>query len=140
MENSRFLKDGISIQKNVMGKPMEVCSVQPMTGFYRDGYCHSSREDRGSHTVACQVTSDFLEFSKAVGNDLSTPLPIYGFPGLRPGDKWCLCAQRWQQAFQNYKAPMVLLAGTNEMALEHIKLDDLKSMALDLEVFGEKAK
>src|ERR1700722_16377375 len=84
--------------RNVLGEPLEICSIKPMTGFYRDGCCDTGREDFGSHAVCAVLTSDFLEFSKSRGNDLSTPMPEFGFPGLKPGDRWCLCAPRWREA------------------------------------------
>jgi hypothetical protein len=119
-------------QRNVFGEPIEACSEQPLTGFFRDGCCNTSKEDRGSHTVCAIVTDEFLAFSKAVGNDLSTPVPAFEFPGLKGGDRWCLCAARWLQAFQAGAAPKVILAATNERALDIIDLNDLKRHALDL--------
>ena len=99
--------------RNVFGEPLEICSIKPMTGFYRDGCCNSGREDFGSHTICVVMTAEFLEFSKSRGNDLSTPMPEFGFPGLQPGDRWCLCAPRWQEAFEangrpawSYEPPM----------------------------------
>ena len=91
--------------RNVLGEVLEICSIKPMTGFYRDGCCDTGREDMGSHTVCAVMTSAFLEFSKSRGNDLLTPLPEFGFPGLKPGDRWCLCAPRWQEAFEANQAP-----------------------------------
>jgi uncharacterized protein (DUF2237 family) len=85
--------------RNVLGEPLEICSFKPMTGFYRDGCCNTGQEDIGSHTVCAVMTAEFLAFSKSRGNDLSTPVPEFGFPGLKPGDRWCLCAPRWQEAF-----------------------------------------
>ena len=90
---------------NVLGEALEICSIKPMTGFYRDGCCDTGREDLGSHTVCAVMTSAFLEFSKSRGNDLSTPQTEFGFPGLKPGDRWCLCAPRWQEAFEANQAP-----------------------------------
>ncbi len=118
--------------RNVLGEPLDGCSMAPMTGFFRDGCCNTSPEDRGSHTVCAEVTDAFLAFSKSAGNDLSTPMPDYGFPGLKPGDRWCLCAPRWQQAFEAGKAPRVVLKSTHEGALVHCELADLKSLAADL--------
>lgn len=118
--------------RNVLGEPLENCSTSPMTGFFRDGCCNTSREDRGSHTVCVIVTDDFLAFSKSRGNDLSTPLPDYGFPGLKAGDRWCLCAPRWQEAHAGGKAPRVLLKATHEGALAFCGLADLKKLAADL--------
>lgn len=118
--------------RNVLGEPLTACSTQPMTGFFRDGCCNTGREDRGSHTVCAIVTDAFLAFSKASGNDLSTPMPDYGFPGLKAGDRWCLCAPRWHEAFQAGKAPRVLLQATHEGALAHCGLAELKAHAADL--------
>ncbi len=118
--------------RNVFGGPLEACSTRPMTGFFRNGCCDTSAEDAGSHTV-CVVASDaFLEFSKSRGNDLSTPVPDFGFPGLKAGDRWCLCAPRWQEAFEAGRAPRVVLRATHEGALEFCALADLKRYALDL--------
>ena len=117
---------------NVLGEPLATCSEEPMTGFFRDGCCNTSAEDLGRHVVCVRVTADFLEFSKSRGNDLSTPMPQFGFPGLRPGDQWCLCAARWQEAFEAGKAPRVVLQATHAAALKIVKLNDLKQFALDL--------
>ena len=119
-------------QLNVFGEPIGSCSDNPTTGFYRTGCCHTGPEDLGSHTVCVEVTADFLAFSKSCGNDLSTPRPEFGFPGLQPGDRWCLCAARWQEAFEANSAPRVVLSATNEAALEIVELSDLKRYALDL--------
>jgi uncharacterized protein len=119
-------------QKNVFGEPIEVCSLKPTTGFYRTGCCHTGPEDVGVHTVCVEVTSEFLAFSKSRGNDLSTPRPEYGFPGLNPGDRWCLCAERWQEALSAGVAPRVVLAATHEATLGIADLADLKRHALDL--------
>lgn len=121
-----------STARNVLGEPMQSCCNDPMTGFYRDGYCHTGPEDLGVHTVCVRVTAEFLEYSKSRGNDLSTPHPEFGFPGLTAGDKWCLCAARWQEAFEAGKAPRVALMATHKSTLEIIDLKDLKSHALDL--------
>ena len=120
------------VPRNVLGERLEVCSIDPMTGFYRDGCCDTSREDLGSHSVCAVMTKEFLEFSKSRGNDLSTPVPEFGFPGLRPGDRWCLCAPRWQEAMEAGQAPRVVLRATHEAALRHCSLSDLKSLAVDL--------
>ena len=106
--------------------------MKPLTGFFRDGCCNTSREDIGSHTVCAVMTAEFLEFSKSSGNDLSTPMPEFGFPGLRPGDRWCLCAPRWQEALSANAAPRVVLRATEAGALEFCRLDDLKRFAIDL--------
>src|SRR6059058_2185739 len=118
--------------RNVLGEPLELCSIQPMTGFYRDGCCNTGREDVGSHTVCVVMTDAFLAFSKSRGNDLSTPIPEIGFAGLKAGDRWCLCAQRWQEAFEADQAPRVVLRATHEGALVHCSLADLKRFAVDL--------
>ncbi len=118
-------------QTNVHGEPLEVCSLEPLTGFYRDGRTTTGPEDVGSHTVCTVVTAEFLEHQRAVGNDLSTPAPQYGFPGLRPGDRWAVCAARWQQAYDDgVKAP-VLLRATNLAALDHVSYDALAECAAD---------
>lgn len=116
-------------QTNVLGGTLELCSKDPMTGFFRDGCCRTSADDHGSHTVCCRVTSAFLAFSKSRGNDLSTPIPEYGFPGLKSGDQWCLCAARWQEAFQAGMAPKVVLEATHSRALEVCRLEDLQAHA-----------
>jgi uncharacterized protein (DUF2237 family) len=118
--------------KNVLGEALETCSALPLTGFYRDGCCNTGREDAGAHVVCAQMTAEFLEFSKTRGNDLSTPAPAMGFPGLKPGDRWCLCAARWQEALEAGIAPPVILMATHTAALEFVSLDDLKKYALDL--------
>jgi uncharacterized protein len=118
--------------KNVLGGKLEICSLSPMTGFLRNGCCDTTREDVGSHTVCVVMTKEFLAFSKAAGNDLSTPMPDYGFPGLKPGDRWCLCAPRWQEALESENAPHVVLRATHEGALQHCSLEDLKKYAIDL--------
>lgn len=118
--------------RNVLGGPLALCSDEPATGFYRDGCCNTGVEDVGSHTVCAVMTAEFLAFSKERGNDLSTPMPEYHFQGLKPGDRWCLCAPRWQEAFAAGRAPQVVLAATHEGALEHTALVDLKRFAIDL--------
>jgi hypothetical protein len=118
--------------RNVFGGPLESCSTKPMTGFLRNGCCDTGPEDTGSHTVCVVVTGAFLAFSKSRGNDLSTPLPEFGFPGLNEGDRWCLCAPRWQEAHEAGEAPRVVLRATHEGALEFCKLADLKRHAIDL--------
>ena len=117
---------------NVFGEPLDACSITPMTGFYRDGCCNTGPEDVGSHTVCMIATAEFLTFSKSRGNDLSTPVPAFGFPGLKPGDRWCLWAPRWQEAFEAGKAPRVVLRATHKEALDHCSLADLKRFAVDL--------
>ena len=123
---------GPSAARNVLGERLDICSIKPMTGFFRDGCCNTAREDVGSHTVCAVMTADFLAFSKSCGNDLSTPRPELGFAGLKPGDRWCLCAPRWQEAFEAGQAPRVVLRATHEGALEHCALADLKRFAVDL--------
>ena len=120
------------VPRNVLGEPLEICSIKPMSGFYRDGCCDTGREDIGSHTVCAVMTSVFLEFSKSRGNDLSTPLQELGFPGLKAGDRWCLCAPRWQEALEAGKAPRVVLRATHEDALAYCSLANLKRFAIDL--------
>ena len=116
---------------NVFGRPLEPCSVKPMTGWFRDGCCHTDPQDRGLHVVCIVVTADFLEFSRARGNDLSTPRPEYRFPGLRAGDRWCLCALRWLEALQAGMAPDVVLESTHLNALGVVSLDQLRAYAVD---------
>ncbi|WP_265942617.1 DUF2237 family protein [Dechloromonas sp. A34] len=123
---------GRGSQLNVLGGPLLPCSEQPVTGFFRDGCCNTSEDDFGSHTVCVVLTAEFLEFSKASGNDLSTPHPEFDFPGLRPGQRWCLCAARWLQAWQAGQAPHVALNSTNQAALEIVPLEALKQHAVDL--------
>ena len=122
----------MAIRRNVLGTELKSCSESPMTGFYRDGCCNTGPEDVGLHIVCIEATADFLRFSKMHGNDLTTPVPEYGFPGVQPGDRWCLCAMRWQEALEAGMAPPVYLEGTNEMALEWLSLDDLKSHAKEI--------
>lgn len=116
---------------NVLGGLLKPCSMDPVTGFFRDGCCGTSPEDVGSHTVCAIMTAEFLAFSKARGNDLSTPMPRYGFPGLKPGDQWCLCAPRWAEALAAGAAPKVVLAATEASALNYCALEDLKRHAQD---------
>jgi len=117
---------------NVFGEPLESCSEEPMTGFFRDGCCNTSNEDVGSHTVCVQVTREFLEFSRFKGNDLSTPRPEFGFEGLRPGNRWCLCAARWMEAHESGMAPRVILKRTHQRAIEIAPLEVLREFAVDL--------
>jgi uncharacterized protein (DUF2237 family) len=116
--------------RNVLGDDLMPCSIQPLTGFYRDACCNTGPEDVGRHVVCAEMTVEFLRFSRAVGNDLSTPAPEHGFPGLRPGDRWCLCAARWAEALEHGLAPPVVLASTHESALEVCRLEDLRAHAL----------
>lgn len=117
--------------RNVLGEPLQSCSTDPMTGFYRDGCCRTGADDTGMHTVCAVMTEDFLAFSAERGNDLSTPRPEWGFPGLAAGDQWCLCALRWVEALQAGCAPRVVLAATHVSMLEHAELDALKAHAVD---------
>ena len=118
--------------RNVLGEPLAPCSEAPLTGFFRTGCCVTGPEDRGLHVVCARVTAEFLEFSRRRGNDLLTPVPAFRFPGLVPGDRWCLCAARWREAFLAGAAPPVVLAATHERALEVVGLEELKRHALDL--------
>lgn len=117
---------------NVFGEPLEECSADPLTGFFRDGCCNTSEQDIGSHTVCVQVSASFLEYSRFQGNDLTTPQPDFGFPGLKPGDHWCLCAARWLQAHEQGMAPKVFLRATHQRALEVVSMDILRKFAADL--------
>ncbi|MEO6886681.1 MAG: DUF2237 domain-containing protein [Jatrophihabitantaceae bacterium] len=118
--------------RNVLGGELEPCGTDPVTGFYRDGCCNTAPEDLGSHTVCAVATREFLEHQRRVGNDLSTPLPMYQFPGLQPGDRWCVVAARWLQAHQDGVAPPVVLAATHERALELIPITVLRKYAVDI--------
>jgi hypothetical protein len=118
--------------RNVLGGLLESCSIDPVTGFFRNGCCETGPEDLGSHTVCAVMTAEFLAFSKKCGNDLSTPRPEFGFPGLKPGDRWCLCAPRWQEALDAGAAPRVVLRATEQGALKFCSLDDIKRHAIDL--------
>jgi uncharacterized protein len=122
----------MSTAKNVLGTPLRTCSTEPMTGFFRTGCCDTGVDDLGLHIVCAEMTGDFLMFSASRGNDLSTPNPWFGFPGLRPGDRWCLCAARWKEALEAGVAPPVVLEATHMASLEFVDLDDLKRHALDL--------
>ena len=122
----------MSDARNVFGEPLADCSHDPLTGFFRDGCCDTGAGDAGVHTVCARVTGEFLAFSRARGNDLSTPVAAFGFPGLKPGDQWCLCAARWREAMEAGCAPPVRLTATHERTLEIIDLADLKRHAIDL--------
>ena len=117
---------------NVFDEPLLSCNDEPVTGFFRDGCCNTSEQDLGSHTVCVQLTAAFLEFTKSKGNDLSTPRPEFGFPGLKPGDRWCLCAARWAEAYEHDMAPRVYLRSTHKRALESVPLAILRNYAVDL--------
>jgi hypothetical protein len=120
----------MNLPKNVLGTKLQPCCVDPMTGFYRDGYCRTGQADYGLHIVCVQVTEEFLRFSVQVGNDLVTPIPEYEFPGLVPGDRWCLCVKRWQEALRAGCAPPVILESTHMSAIEFVSLQDLRSHAI----------
>jgi uncharacterized protein (DUF2237 family) len=117
--------------RNVLGEPLQPCCTDPLTGFYRDGLCRLAPEDPGLHIICAEMTEDFLVFSKGIGNDLSTPRPEMGFAGLKPGDRWCLCAARWKEAFAAGIAPPVVLAATHISALEFVSIEELREYALD---------
>jgi uncharacterized protein (DUF2237 family) len=117
---------------NVLDQPLQLCSESPLTGFYRNGYCQTESEDRGQHTVCAVVDNAFLQYTLDQGNDLLTPRPALGFPGLKPGDHWCLCAARWKEAHQEGRAPKVVLAATHKKALDIVDLDTLLMYAVDI--------
>jgi uncharacterized protein (DUF2237 family) len=117
---------------NVLGEPLQTCSEQPLTGFYRDGKCNTCDEDVGSHTICIQASQEFLEYSRFKGNDLSTLMPEFGFEGVKPGDGWCLCAARWLEAFEDGRAPRVYLMRTHKRALEVVPFEKLREYAVDL--------
>jgi uncharacterized protein len=116
--------------KNVLGGPLQSCSTKPLTGFYRNGCCDTGSEDIGLHLVCTQVTAEFLAHQREIGNDLSTPYPAYGFPGLRPGDRWCVCVERWKQSFEAGMAAPVVLEATHISTLEYVDLEDLQRLAV----------
>ena len=122
----------MDLDRNVFGEPLEPCGTDPVTGFYRDGCCNTGPEDLGSHTVCAVVTREFLAYQRSVGNDLSTPRPEYGFPGLRPGDRWCVVAARWLQAYHAGVAAPIVLASTHVRSLDTIPLSVLRSHAVDV--------
>jgi hypothetical protein len=123
---------GPSSERNVLGEPLEPCGGDPVTGFYRDGFCSCGEEDVGLHAVCAVVTEEFLAHQRSVGNDLTTPVPDYAFPGLRPGDRWCVVAARWLQAHRDGVAPPVVLASTNQRVLDVIPLSVLQPYAVDV--------
>ena len=125
-------RDEGGVQRNVLGGPLGVCSEQPVTGFFRTGCCDTGPDDLGRHTVCIVASEDFLAFSKARGNDLSTPRPEFDFPGVLPGQRWCLCAARWKEALKAGMAPKVVLNATNEATLDLVSLEELKRHAADL--------
>ena len=114
--------------KNVLGTDLKCCGTKPVTGYFRDGFCRTDQSDQGRHVVACIVDERFLDYSQSVGNDLSSPNPMYNFPGLKPGDRWCVCALRWKEAFEDGFAPKVVLEATHEKSFDYIQLEDLISM------------
>jgi len=130
LESHAYRRPMSSGPSNVLGDPLKPCCFEPLTGFYRDGYCRTGPGDVGLHTVCIEATAEFLAFSFAQGNDLSTPRPEYQFPGLQPGDCWCLCVTRWKQAFDAGRAPRVRLESTHVSALEFVSLEDLQRHAL----------
>ena len=121
----------MNLPKNVLGTELKSCCNDPMTGFYRDGFCRTGGTDYGAHTVCAVMTEEFLEFTVKVGNDLVTPVPEYQFPGLKVGDRWCLCVERWKEALIAGKAPPVMLEGTHMLSIEFVSLEDLQAHAVD---------
>lgn len=121
------------MSRNVLGEELETCCTSPMTGFYRNGVCETGPQDSGTHVVCAQVTAEFLAFTRSRGNDLSTPRPMSNFPGLKSGDRWCLCASRWKEALDAGVAPPVILSATHEAILNFVSLQDLKHRALNLD-------
>jgi uncharacterized protein (DUF2237 family) len=119
-------------ERNVLGAELEPCGMDPLTGFYRDGCCKTGPEDGGSHTICAVVTAEFLEHQQSIGNDLTTPMPVYRFPGLKPGDRWCVTAINWLRAHEDGAAALVVLASTNERALDIVPLDVLQQHAVDV--------
>jgi uncharacterized protein (DUF2237 family) len=134
MADEPFLDESLdrAPSRNVLGGQLEPCSREPLTGFFRTGCCDTSPQDQGVHTVCALMTQEFLDFSVAMGNDLVTPMPAFGFPGLVPGNRWCLCALRWKEALAAGVAPPVVLASTHERTLEHLELGDLVEHAIDV--------
>ena len=123
--------------KNVLGTPLKSCSMEPITGFYRDGCCNTGMDDMGLHTICTKVTAEFLAYSKSAGNDLSTPNPSFGFPGLRPGDQWCVCVTRWKQAYEDGVIAPVYLEGSHMSVLEFVDLEVLKKHAARAKTAGK---
>ena len=119
-------------QLNIYNEPLEACSFDPVTGFFRSGCCETSEQDTGSHTVCAIMTEEFLKFSKSKGNDLSTPVPAFDFPGLNSGDRWCLCAARWLEAYEAGSAPSIIARATHRRALEIIPMEVMKEFSLDI--------
>ena len=125
-----MIEDTIAQSLNVFGQPLELCCDNPKTGFYRDGFCNTGSIDLGTHVVCAEMTKEFLDYTKSKGNDLSTPNPIYDFPGLKPGDFWCLCALRWKEAYEAGVAPNVKLEATHDKALEYLTMNQLIEKAI----------
>ena len=125
-----MIEDTIAQSLNVFGQPLELCCDNPKTGFYRDGFCNTGSIDLGTHVVCAKMTKEFLDYTKSKGNDLSTPNPIYDFPGLKPGDCWCLCALRWKEAYEAGVAPNVKLEATHDKALEYLTMNQLIEKAI----------
>ena len=125
-----MMEDAIAQSLNVFGQPLELCCDNPKTGFYRDGFCNTGSIDLGTHVVCAEMTKEFLDYTKSKGNDLSTPNPIYDFPGLKPGDFWCLCALRWKEAYEAGVAPNVKLEATHDKALEYLTMNQLIEKAI----------
>lgn len=121
----------MAVVKNVLGENLQTCCTSPMTGFYRDGTCNTGPNDMGAHVVCAEMTTEFLAYTKAQGNDLSTPVPMYQFPGLKAGDRWCLCASRWREAYEDGVAPKVVLASTHEAALKYVPLEALQTHGVE---------
>jgi uncharacterized protein len=131
-EKTAMVENQTLKSENVLGEDLEICGQDPVTGFYRTGYCQTGPEDRGTHTVCAVLTQEFLDYTKSKGNDLSTPAPEYGFPGLKPGQRWCLCAIRWLEAYRAGKAPPVILSATHQKTLDVIPSVVLKSFEFKL--------
>ncbi len=125
-----FAAERRPVQRNVLGTELQPCSYDPLTGYYRTGCCENRGDDPGMHTVCCRLSADFLDYSKACGNDLTTPMPQYGFAGLAPGDQWCVCAARWKEAFDAGHACGVILESTHMSTLEYVDLADLRAHAI----------
>jgi uncharacterized protein len=126
------LREPLMAERNVLGRELEPCGTDPVTGFYRDGCCNTGPEDAGSHTICAVVTAEFLEHQASIGNDLSTPMPAYQFPGLVPGDRWCVTAVNWLRAYEDGVAALVVLASTHERALDIVPLEALREHAVDV--------
>ena len=129
-EDKKSEEKNLTEKKNILGGALQACCFAPRTGFFRDGYCRTDERDRGRHVVCAEMTESFLRFTRDKGNDLSTPRPEFGFPGLKPGDRWCLCALRWREAWEEDMAPPVILEACEESALEVIQLEDLHEHAI----------